>query len=93
MPIYEYECTTNGHRFEEFQKMNSRPLQKCRECGGKVRKLISPTAFSLKGGGWYKDGYTANGKSKSESIGPKCEASKDTSPPACCSSGTCNAKP
>ena len=28
-----------------------------RTCGGKCKKLISKGTFSLKGGGWYKDGY------------------------------------
>lgn len=27
-------------------------------CKGKLKKLISQTSFSLKGGGWYKDGYS-----------------------------------
>jgi len=27
-------------------------------CGGKCKKLISKGSFALKGGGWYKDGYT-----------------------------------
>jgi len=25
---------------------------------GELKKLISQTSFSLKGGGWYKDGYS-----------------------------------
>ena len=34
--------------------------KKCEKvaCGGKLKKLISQTSFSLKGGGWYKDGYS-----------------------------------
>jgi|TARA_R110000824_G_scaffold3253_3_gene15472 predicted nucleic acid-binding Zn ribbon protein len=28
-----------------------------RRCSGKCEKLISKGTFSLKGGGWYKDGY------------------------------------
>jgi len=28
-----------------------------RICGGQCHKLISKGSFSLKGGGWYKDGY------------------------------------
>ncbi|MFH1018245.1 MAG: zinc ribbon domain-containing protein [Pseudomonadota bacterium] len=87
MPIYEYECTRNGHRFEELQKISARPLQKCRVCGGNVRKLISPSAFSLQGGGWSKDGYQhSNGARKSESTESKGESSKDCSPSKCCSS-------
>ena len=28
-----------------------------RTCGGSCKKLVSKGFFSLKGGGWYKDGY------------------------------------
>lgn len=58
MPVYEYECRDCGKNFEELQSINDKPLKKCRFCGGKVRRLISQTSFSLKGSGWYKDGYS-----------------------------------
>jgi putative FmdB family regulatory protein len=67
MPIYEYECIEKKHRFEELQKISDRPLTTCKVCGGKVKKLISATAFQLKGGGWYKDGYSSGNGSKSKS--------------------------
>jgi putative FmdB family regulatory protein len=81
MPIYEYECLSEGHRFEELQKLSDRPLSKCKVCGGKVKKLISPTSFQLKGGGWYKDGYRSNGGSSKKSKGSSdpcsgCESTK-----------------
>jgi len=69
MPIYEYECLSKGHRFEELQKVNSRSLTKCKICGGAVKKLISKAAFHLRGGGWFKDGYSnsdGGGEKKSE---------------------------
>lgn len=57
MPVYEYECQDCGKNFEELQSINDKPLKICKFCGGIVRRLISQTSFSLKGGGWYKDGY------------------------------------
>jgi putative FmdB family regulatory protein len=60
MPIYEYECVEQGHRFEVMQKMADDPIEVCKECGGKVRKLVSAAGFMLKGSGWYKDGYSSN---------------------------------
>lgn len=65
MPIYEYECEACCKCFEEMQSITDKPLKKCRFCGGKVSRLISQTSFSLKGGGWYKDGYSS-GKSGQE---------------------------
>ncbi|MDI6606623.1 MAG: zinc ribbon domain-containing protein [Candidatus Omnitrophota bacterium] len=41
MPTYEYECTKCGHSFEAFQKITDNHLDKCPECGGKVKRLIS----------------------------------------------------
>lgn len=32
MPIYEYACSTCGHRSEEFESMSSRPLTQCPAC-------------------------------------------------------------
>ena len=57
MPIYEYQCDACGVTFEARQKFSDTPLESCRECGGKVQKMISRTGFSLKGGGWYDQGY------------------------------------
>jgi putative FmdB family regulatory protein len=66
MPIYEYECTTCGHRFERMVRINA-DAPPCPECEAEVRKLISPSSFILKGGGWYKDHYgLKSGSSKSE---------------------------
>ena len=59
MPIYEYECRQENRRFEVHQKMSEDALTTCPVCGGAVKKLISSTAFQLKGGGWYKDGYAS----------------------------------
>ena len=68
MPIYEYACNTCGHRFEVFQKMSDPPPSTCPSCSAEdVRKLVSASAFVLKGGGWYKDHYgLKSGSSTSE---------------------------
>ncbi len=57
MPMYEYKCHDCGLVFEARQKFSDAPLSECRACGGGVEKLISRTAFALKGGGWYDQGY------------------------------------
>jgi len=60
MPIYEYECQSCDHRFEEWQKMSDKPVKVCPKCKArKVEKLISHTSFQLKGGGWYSDLYAS----------------------------------
>ncbi|MCX5812998.1 MAG: zinc ribbon domain-containing protein [Proteobacteria bacterium] len=57
MPIYEYECTGCGKRFEIFQKISDKPLTKCNFCKGPLSKLISSCSFHLKGTGWYATDY------------------------------------
>ncbi len=75
MPIYEYRCTACGHTLEVIQKLNDKPLKKCTECSGALEKLISRSAFQLKGGGWYNEGYGGTGTSG----GSSSSSSSDTS--------------
>jgi putative FmdB family regulatory protein len=74
MPVYEYECAACGHQFEEWQKINDKPVKTCPKCSEeKVERLISQTAFHLKGGGWYSDLYSSKGKSGGSSSGSSSE--------------------
>ena len=57
MPVYEYRCDACDVVFEARQKFSDAPLTACTTCGGPVQKIISQTAFTLKGGGWYAQGY------------------------------------
>ncbi len=57
MPVYEYRCNACNTKFELRQKFSDPPTDRCPKCGGTVRKLVSAASFSLKGGGWYGDGY------------------------------------
>ncbi len=66
MPVYEYECPACEKIFEVQQKISDEPLRECPDCGGAVKKLISQSSFHLKGGGWYKDGYSSSGGKTSE---------------------------
>jgi putative FmdB family regulatory protein len=75
MPIYEYQCNSCSDEFEVRQKFSDAPVSECPKCGGEVKKLISHAGFSLKGSGWYDDGY---GSKKSSEA-----------PPACPSGGSC----
>lgn len=74
MPIYEYECRKCGV-FDYEQSIADRPLARCPKCRSKVTKLISASAFHLKGGGWYADGYH---RKTETSAAPKDDASSAT---------------
>ncbi|HTM64575.1 MAG TPA: zinc ribbon domain-containing protein [Gammaproteobacteria bacterium] len=67
MPIYEYQCTACGHQLEAFQKFSEEPLKECPECGKPdLQKLVSSSAFHLKGGGWYVTDIRDKDKKKPE---------------------------
>jgi putative FmdB family regulatory protein len=83
MPIYEYVCNACGHEFEEWQKITDTPVQKCPSCNKrKVERLVSLSAFHLKGSGWYVTDY-AGKKSGSSSNDKKAEdKNKDKTKPS-----------
>jgi len=76
MPIYEYQCEKCKKTFEQFQKITDEPLKMCPDCKGKVKRLISQTSFSLKGAGWYKDGYSSAKPDTKKKEGAKKESPK-----------------
>ncbi len=65
MPIYEYKCEHCGEKFEVLQKFNDGPLTECILCSeGPVKKLISASAFILKGEGFYVNDYPSESRKK-----------------------------
>ncbi|MCJ7684345.1 MAG: zinc ribbon domain-containing protein [Desulfobacteraceae bacterium] len=67
MPIYEYECDKCGNHLEALQKFSDLPLTECGEChSNKLKKLISHSAFHLKGTGWYVTDYASKSGSTSK---------------------------
>lgn len=57
MPIYEYRCCDCEQIFEEWQKGFEEKDAPCPVCGHKAKRIISNTAFVLKGAGWYVTDY------------------------------------
>ena len=77
MPLYEYECTKCGHRFEVIQKFSDPLAKKCPKCKGLVRKLLSAPAIQFKGSGWYVTDYPkGGGGGKKESEGANRDGEK-----------------
>lgn len=80
MPIYEYQCRACGHQLEAIQKVSDAPLKQCPKCHKKqLKKLISKTAFQLKGTGWYETDFS--GKKKESK--PECPPEKCAKTPEC----------
>jgi putative FmdB family regulatory protein len=82
MPIYEYQCPSCGHAFEQMVKMNA-PTPECPQCGGaEVKKLVSASGFILQGGGWYKDHYGLKGGGSDKKADSKPAATPEAKPAA-----------
>jgi putative FmdB family regulatory protein len=85
MPIYEYECPKCG-RFDALQKMSSPALDVHDVCGSKVKKLMSASAFALKGSGFYITDYGGKNSAAITGKGDKAEKSEkkpEAKPDAC----------
>jgi putative FmdB family regulatory protein len=67
MPLYEYECSACGNRFEQIQKFSDPPIEVCPKCGKReIRKLLSTPAIQFKGTGWYITDYARAGAKESK---------------------------
>ena len=83
MPIYDYVCSSCGHRFEVFRSLNKSGPHQCPLCEGPVSRAFAPPTILFKGSGWAKmdrrslgaptkkatSGESQSGESKSTSSG------------------------
>ncbi len=77
MPIYEYGCDKCETVIERIQKFSDAPLTTCETCGDPLHKLISKSAFHLKGDGWYVTDYARKDNGK-DADSAKSEDKKET---------------
>jgi len=74
MPFYEYRCDACGHQLEALQKISDAPLLYCPECGeARLKKLVSKSAFRLKGAGWYATDFKNSGAPQDKAGGGESE--------------------
>jgi putative FmdB family regulatory protein len=73
VPTYEYQCEKCQRVFEVRQRITEPALSTCDVCGGRVKRLLSPAPFILKGEGWYVTDYPSEARKKAK------EAEKSTS--------------
>jgi putative FmdB family regulatory protein len=69
MPIYEYCCQECRHIFEEWHKEYTEKERVCPVCGATAKRMISNTAFILKGSGWYATDYASQASAGSTGEG------------------------
>jgi putative FmdB family regulatory protein len=83
MPIYEFECTECGERFDRLQKLSDPDPTDCPSCGKpRVKRRLNAPAFRLAGSGWYETDFKKEGDKKRNLAGgdepPKSDAKADT---------------
>ncbi|MGH2447857.1 MAG: FmdB family zinc ribbon protein [Chloroflexota bacterium] len=92
MPLYEYQCQPNGHRFEARHGIHDQ-VETCSVCGGPVRRVIHPVGIVFKGSGFYatdsrsppppkKEETPAGGAEKKAEAGKTPEPAKKSETPA-----------
>lgn len=64
MPIYEYQCDSCGLRREIILKPGDVKRPTCEACRKRMKRVISKTAFVLKGSGWYVTDYPSDARKK-----------------------------
>jgi len=89
MPIYDYQCTSCGHKDEVMRKISAASTEACPKCGAETfSKLLSAPSFQLSGSGWYatdfKNGSNSASSTKSET---STEKKSEVAAPAGCAAG------
>ena len=65
MPIYEFECRSCGHVWDELQKSSDPDPETCPNCVNPVVvRRMTAAAFRLKGAGWYETDFKKEGDTK-----------------------------
>ena len=83
MPIYEFECSGCGHRFDRLQKMSDPDPSVCPACDvAEVKRRVSAPGFRLAGAGWYETDFKKDGDKKRNLAGDAAASKPAESSPA-----------
>jgi len=66
MPIYVFECTTCGSRFERAQHMTDQSMPACPQGHGAVRRVFTLPTVIFKGAGFYSTDHRSGEKRTSD---------------------------
>lgn len=90
MPIYDYQCSSCGHKAEVMRKVSAASVEACPHCAkGTFAKQVSAPSFQLTGSGWYATDFKG-GASKSAKPADSTaseSASESSAAPAACATG------
>lgn len=87
MPIYDYQCTSCGHKAEVMRKISAAGVEVCPECGKETfAKQVSAPSFQLTGSGWYATDFKGGNSAKK----PEPAAESSVAPAACGTGCACH---
>jgi putative FmdB family regulatory protein len=87
MPIYDYQCTSCGHKAEVMRKVSAANTEACPQCGAEAfSKQLSAPSFQLNGSGWYATDFK-NGTTKSSTKTETAETKTEPAAAAPCATG------
>jgi len=94
MPIYDFQCSSCGHKAEVMRKISAANLDTCPACQQETfSKQLSAPSFQLNGTGWYatdfKNGNQPAKAAKTDAAAPvsTAPASTESKPAAACATG------
>jgi len=91
MPIYDYQCSSCGHKAEVMRKISAANTEACPECGKETfSKQVSAPSFQLTGSGWYATDFKGGQKSDATSKPSTSAAEPSSTPPACGTGCACH---
>jgi putative FmdB family regulatory protein len=90
MPIYEFQCTACGHRFDELMRLSDPDPAACPACGAaQVQRQVTAPSFRLAGAGWYETDFKGDKDKRrnlaagdAEAKSPDTPAKPDAASPA-----------
>ena len=87
MPIYDFQCTSCGHKDELMRKISESSIMICPICNKeKFSKMLSAPSFQLNGTGWYASDFKDKKVEKTKGVADKSETKSvesDTKAAAC----------
>lgn len=87
MPIYDFQCTSCGHKLELLRKISDSSTTVCPNCNQETfSKMLSAPSFQLSGSGWYATDFKDKKVSKSSSS-ESVESTTKTDASTACQTG------
>lgn len=89
MPIYDYQCSSCGHKAEVMRKISAASVEACPQCGADAfSKQLSAPSFQLSGSGWYATDFKNSGSKSAAKTDAATETKAEpAAAPAACNTG------